>query len=62
MMISTILEMTSRLKNTVNGILMIQGNNVRNVSVLLTPFQQVFWGWGFNHCGIVASAFGTKRT
>ncbi|MCF0028024.1 hypothetical protein LZ670_28885, partial [Klebsiella michiganensis] len=56
MMISTILEMTSRLKNTVNDILMIQGNNLRNVSVLLTPFQQVFWGWWFNHCGIVASA------
>jgi hypothetical protein len=35
---------------------MIQGNNVRNVSVLLTPFQQVARGWGFNHCGIVASA------
>ncbi|PRW25691.1 hypothetical protein CSC03_2129 [Enterobacter hormaechei] len=39
MMISTILEMTSRLKNTVNDILVIQGNNVRNVSVLLTAFQ-----------------------
>jgi len=38
-MISTILEMTSRLKNTVNDILVIQGNNVRNVSVLLTAFQ-----------------------
>jgi hypothetical protein len=35
MMISTILEMTSRLINTVNGILMIQGNNVRNVSAML---------------------------
>jgi hypothetical protein len=33
-------------KNTVNGILAIQGNNVRNVSVLLTPFQQVARGWG----------------
>ncbi|MCT8440198.1 hypothetical protein, partial [Klebsiella pneumoniae] len=38
-----------------------QCHNVRNVSVLLTPFQQVFWGWGFNHCGIVASAFGTQQ-
>jgi hypothetical protein len=35
MMISTILEMTSRLINTVNGILMIQSNNVRNVSAML---------------------------